>query len=1101
MKQIPYRDMNSNVTNRLINHGRRLLSVALVGLAVFSWVALARAQSVQDGSITITRTASTNFTTSFTVTAGAKVLVFTAAAHSSAAMVFPSLSWGAQPMTLAVTTNAGSSYTGVAIYYLFNPTPGTQTIAGTVTNGTVDNTFFQVYTLNGIDTTFTPLTGQAATNGTGPIGDSVAGVPINGLAVVAIGNGTTAATTLLVSPPATINTVNNTADGGRNIIMGYAAGLTAGTDTFTNNLAANNKLTLAEVVFGTLPSPPIITAQPQSLVVFPGLTVSLKVNAIGTVPLAYQWQRNGTNLINSAGYISGSLSNILTITGVSAVDAVANYQVVITNTLGSASSSFVGISIQTPNAYETTALTNNPFVFYTFSETNNPQTGNVTAFDSIGSFNGTYGTGGAADNSGSGAFIVAGPRATADGLIGFPDTNTALGTQEGNTPADSYVTMPAFNLNKGAGTNVLTITAWINPNGEQIPAAGIVFSRSGTTVAGLNFTSMTNSDTYSLGTLAYTWNNNQATYGWNSGLTPPLGMWSLISLVITPTNATIYMLNANGLTFSVNNVTNAPQIFEGPTLIGQDNNAANRGFNGSIDEVALFSQALTQNQLISLFAAGSGSTLVSPQPSIITEPTFTPSQIFAGFTVSATVLAINTTSYQWMAGAIGSGVYTNLTNGTNISGSTGPTLTISNVQPANALDYVVTATSVLGSVTSSPPATLTFTAPGSPTNFTLNFGGTPIFQGAGADWNTVNDWNPYGYSISNSLIANPGSSFEIVPGASLRTPTTLASNLFYVFPGPQLTVDGNGVFIDNAAAGETTMGQLKIKAPGTLQAMTNYYPLLVMAGGQLDNGGSGSGVPQVIAVIQGTVNVISNTPIYAESAGITNRPFQIDAFLTGNGSIEYHDCPTTNDTLFGGLNITGTANTYSGTWNVVQGPLIGSGINSLGTNTITIGTNGVLETSYPIHNTSASLILNGRMFLTQNDTFNSVVINGTNLPPGIYSAAQLNATNATAFPSTFVALFGTTATVASGQINVGNVVGPPPTPHITHISLSGTTLSISATNGALGGTWALLQSTNVALPLSQWQTNITGTFDGSGNLSTNILNTATNLQEFYILKQ
>jgi hypothetical protein len=45
-----------------------------------------------------------------------------------------------------------------------------------------------------------------------------------------------------------------------------------------------------------------------------------------------------------------------------------------------------------------------------------------------------------------------------------------------------------------------------------------------------------------------------------------------------------------------------------------------------------------------------------------------------------------------------------------------------------------------------------------------------------------------------------------------------------------------------------------------------------------------------------------------------------------------------------------------------------------------------------------------------------------------------------------------------------------------------------------------LQSTNVALPLSQWQTNRAGTFDGSGNLSTNIVNTATNGQEFYILK-
>ncbi len=77
----------------------------------------------------------------------------------------------------------------------------------------------------------------------------------------------------------------------------------------------------------------------------------------------------------------------------------------------------------------------------------------------------------------------------------------------------------------------------------------------------------------------------------------------------------------------------------------------------------------------------------------------------------------------------------------------------------------------------------------------------------------------------------------------------------------------------------------------------------------------------------------------------------------------------------------------------------------------------------------------------------------------------------------------------------------PSSPSITGISLNGTSLSISATNGTAGGSWTLLQSTNLALPLSQWQTNCTGAFDGNGNLSTNIVNAATNLQEFYILEQ
>ena len=88
--------------------------------------------------------------------------------------------------------------------------------------------------------------------------------------------------------------------------------------------------------------------------------------------------------------------------------------------------------------------------------------------------------------------------------------------------------------------------------------------------------------------------------------------------------------------------------------------------------------------------------------------------------------------------------------------------------------------------------------------------------------------------------------------------------------------------------------------------------------------------------------------------------------------------------------------------------------------------------------------------------------------------------------------------IAATLVAVGFQPASPP--RIMNINSSGTSLSISATDGAAGGSWTLLQSTNLALPLSQWQTNCTGNFDSSGNLSTSITNTATNRQEFYILK-
>src|SRR6185369_17099217 len=79
--------------------------------------------------------------------------------------------------------------------------------------------------------------------------------------------------------------------------------------------------------------------------------------------------------------------------------------------------------------------------------------------------------------------------------------------------------------------------------------------------------------------------------------------------------------------------------------------------------------------------------------------------------------------------------------------------------------------------------------------------------------------------------------------------------------------------------------------------------------------------------------------------------------------------------------------------------------------------------------------------------------------------------------------------------------GPIPRPGIASVSISGTTLSISATNGQINAPWTLLQSTNIALPLALWQTNRAGTFDGNGNFSTNIANVVTNNGLFYILKE
>ena len=78
----------------------------------------------------------------------------------------------------------------------------------------------------------------------------------------------------------------------------------------------------------------------------------------------------------------------------------------------------------------------------------------------------------------------------------------------------------------------------------------------------------------------------------------------------------------------------------------------------------------------------------------------------------------------------------------------------------------------------------------------------------------------------------------------------------------------------------------------------------------------------------------------------------------------------------------------------------------------------------------------------------------------------------------------------------------PPRSYITSINARGTTLTITATNGPLGGQFVLLGSTNITKPLSQWTPLLTNNFDGSGNLNltTNILDPAVPRQ-FFVLSQ
>jgi hypothetical protein len=76
-----------------------------------------------------------------------------------------------------------------------------------------------------------------------------------------------------------------------------------------------------------------------------------------------------------------------------------------------------------------------------------------------------------------------------------------------------------------------------------------------------------------------------------------------------------------------------------------------------------------------------------------------------------------------------------------------------------------------------------------------------------------------------------------------------------------------------------------------------------------------------------------------------------------------------------------------------------------------------------------------------------------------------------------------------------------PPPHIVHASVAGGNVVFGGTNGLPGGTYKILSSVNLAMPLTNWTQVGAGSFDGGGNFSiTNAINN-NETQQFYLLRQ
>jgi hypothetical protein len=225
----------------------------------------------------------------------------------------------------------------------------------------------------------------------------------------------------------------------------------------------------------------------------------------------------------------------------------------------------------------------------------------------------------------------------------------------------------------------------------------------------------------------------------------------------------MYMYYINGastnLLKSVFAITNNPEAFGGiaATRLGGDSGGGDgRTFAGAMDEVAVFTNSMSENQIQDLFLKALGG-LTGLAPSITTQPANT-TTLYAGTTLQLSVVAggIPNPTYQWQYSADKGATWTSFADdaGIGVSGATSNILTITGFPAISWVartNFQLIVTNNYGSVTSSLANIIVLRIPGNSNGlWTVNFAitttnggglGTPFngrgVLGMGSYWNAL----------------------------------------------------------------------------------------------------------------------------------------------------------------------------------------------------------------------------------------------------------------------------------------------------------------------------------------------------------------------------
>lgn len=440
----------------------------------------------------------------------------------------------------------------------------------------------------------------------------------------------------------TFSSLNTTNGGNYYVVVTGAYGSVQSSNATVNVLPAN---------------PPIVVTPPQSQSAYLHQSVQFTVTVSGTPPFSYQWKSNTVAM-------SGATNTTLKLANISAASA-ATYAVVITNAFGSATTN-ASLTVITPAAgtYEAAVIDLQPLLYLRFSDLDIT---NVTVNE--GSL------GAAADGTAEGSYYSnSGP--VPPSYPNFEDTNRCV--QLNGSDAD--VQVPPLNVGTNTG-NTMTIAGWVTTYGTQLPYAGIIFERGGTGSAASGLDLHVNDQGQNV--LAYHWANTY--WDFDSGLMLSDNQWCFVALVVTPTNATLYLRDANGMTNAVNTAAHAPCAFGGNTYVGFDSNgtATERRFNGLIDEVMIFGRALSGTEVNELYSAA-----VGEPPGIVTQPAGLTNYTGLPFQLAVTASGAPPLQFQWRK------------DGTPLAGAATSSYSVLSAAVTNSGNYDVVIQNTAGSITS-----------------------------------------------------------------------------------------------------------------------------------------------------------------------------------------------------------------------------------------------------------------------------------------------------------------------------------------------------------------------------------------------------------------